>query len=138
MKNKDYDYIAAVEKAIVQKYGKETVQDFRSQWEEGREKSYLEQLKTRREKGYKKQHKEVVTVCEDTIIHQRPIQASGDRTCPVCKTYSFSAKDDLYMNRFKSCYRCYIDFIEDREERWNEGWRPNKEHLDRCLIRRKK
>ena len=34
---KDYNYIAAVEKAIAEKYGKDTVQDFRSTWEEEKE-----------------------------------------------------------------------------------------------------
>lgn len=46
MKNKDYDYLASVEKAIAEKYGKDTVQDFRSSWEEDREKEYLEQLRS--------------------------------------------------------------------------------------------
>jgi hypothetical protein len=138
MKNKDYDYLASVEKAIAEKYGKDTVQDFRSSWEEDREKEYLEQLKDRREKGYKKQYKKTVSLDENTIIHERPIEVTIDRSCPVCKTYSFSGKDDLYMNRFKSCYRCYIDFIQDREDRWRDGWRPNKEHLEGCLTRRKK
>ena len=45
---KDLNYIAAVEKAISEKYGKNTVQDFRSEWHEDKEKDYLEQLKNRR------------------------------------------------------------------------------------------
>jgi len=37
-------------------------------------------------------------------------------------------KDDLYMNKFDCCWKCYIQWVEDREERWLEGWRPlNKE-----------
>tara|TARA_R110000803_G_scaffold109725_1_gene178127 strand:- start:7378 stop:7794 length:417 start_codon:yes stop_codon:yes gene_type:complete len=138
VKKKDYNYIASVEKAIAEKYGKNTVQDFRSNWEPDREQEYLEQLKQRRFKGYKKHHKKTITIAEDTIIHERPIKASTNRTCPVCKTYSFSVKDDLYMNRFQSCYLCYIDFIQDREDRWSTGWQPNEEHLLGCLKRRKK
>jgi len=47
---KDLNYVAAVEKAISEKYGKEAVQDFRSTWETEREESYLVQLKNRRTK----------------------------------------------------------------------------------------
>ena len=43
---KDPNYIAAVEKAITEKYGKDTVQDFRNEWEEEKEKEYLKQLKS--------------------------------------------------------------------------------------------
>ena len=39
MTKKDYNLIAAFEKAIVEKYGKNTVQDFRSHWEEEKEKN---------------------------------------------------------------------------------------------------
>ena len=52
--NKDYNYIAAVEKAIAKKYGKETVQDFRSGWKQEKEQSYLGQLTDRRKKLQKK------------------------------------------------------------------------------------
>ena len=47
---KDLNYVAAVEKAISEKYGKEAVQDFRSTWEAEREESYLVQLRNRRTK----------------------------------------------------------------------------------------
>jgi hypothetical protein len=48
MKSKhDPNYLAAVEKAIAQKYGKNTVQDFRNEWAEEKEKDYLNQLKVR-------------------------------------------------------------------------------------------
>ena len=45
---RDLNYVAAVEKAISEKYGKQTVQDLRSTWEPEREKNYLNQLKERR------------------------------------------------------------------------------------------
>ena len=47
---KDLNYVAAVEKAISEKYGKEAVQDFWSTWEAEREESYLVQLRNRRTK----------------------------------------------------------------------------------------
>ena len=44
-KKLDWEYVASVEKAIAEKYGKETVQDFRNDWDEQKEKEYLAQLK---------------------------------------------------------------------------------------------
>ena len=134
---KDPNYIAAVEKAITEKYGKDTVQDFRHEWEQEKEKQYLDQLKEMRSKRDKfSTNKEEIVVGEVKITKRRNRQ-KDDRTCPVCKTYSFSRKDDLYMNRFKSCYDCYIDFIEFREEAWKNGERPTDQHIKDALRRRK-
>ena len=36
-------------------------------------------------------------------------------------------KDDLYMNKFECCHTCYIQWVEGREERWESGWRPEKQ-----------
>ena len=121
MTKKDSNYIAAVEKAIAEKYGKDTVQDFRSGWSETKEKEYLKQIKKRSHNGGNK----------------RENKEDSDRTCPVCKTYSFSAKDDLYMNRFKCCYLCYVDFVVRNEKEWDDGWRPSEERLENILRGRK-
>ena len=43
--NKNYDQIAAIEKAIAEKYGEEAVQNPRANWDENKEKEYLEQMK---------------------------------------------------------------------------------------------
>jgi CRISPR/Cas system-associated endoribonuclease Cas2 len=134
---KDPNYIAAVEKAITEKYGKNTVQDFRSSWDEESEKNYLEQLKSRSKK-LTEHKKDTITISDGEVEIKRSKKVlSSERTCPVCKTYSFSRKDDLYMNRFQCCHSCYVDFIEDRLERWNDGWRPDSEHIEICLRRRK-
>ena len=41
----DPNRIAAIEKAIAEKYGKETIQNPRGNWDEDKEKEYLEQSK---------------------------------------------------------------------------------------------
>ena len=134
---KDPNTIAAIEKAIAEKYGKDTVQDFRNEWEEDKEKEYLNQLKEMRVKRDKfSTSKEEITV-GDVKIKKRRDRQKEDRTCPVCKTYSFSRRDDLYMNRFKCCYDCYVDFVEYREEAWKNGERPTDEHIQNALRRRK-
>jgi hypothetical protein len=136
-KKVDPNYIAAVEKAISEKYGKDTVQDFRNSWEAERETEYLQQLKglrTKRDRN-KKKHEELVV--GDIRIKKRFTDQKSERTCPLCKTYSFSRRDDLYMNRFESCYDCYVDFIEYREKAWKDGQRPTDEHIEYALRRRK-
>ena len=136
-KNKNTNYIAAVEKAIVKKYGKNTVQDFRSEWSPEKEKQYLQQLKVRNDKTKKKKEKTKEIIKDDVVIKIRSSNANRDRTCPVCKTYSFSSADDLYMNRFGCCHNCFVDFVQHEEERWNSGWRPTPEHLSYAFRRRK-
>lgn len=126
MKNVDYDYIAAVEKAVAEKYGKETVQDFRSLWQVEKEKDYLQQLKKRRVRNRNKRNLKQNLEIGDIVIRKSRTNKEKCRSCPVCKTYSFSAGDDLYMNRFDCCQQCYIEYVEFREERWVvDGWRPS-------------
>jgi len=59
------------------------------------------------------------------VVHKK-IENNTTRTCPVCTAYSMRIEDDLYMNKFECCFNCYIQYVEDREERWKTGWRPNK------------
>jgi hypothetical protein len=135
MSKKDYNYIASMEKSISDKYGKQAVQDFRNTWEPEKENEYLQQLQEQR-KGKTTTSTTKYTV-GDILISKRRSEKNRDRSCPVCKTYSFSTRDDLYMNRFKCCFRCYIDFVEGTEEKWKTGWRPNEEQLATALGRRK-
>ena len=64
--SKNFDKIAAIEKAITEKYGEEAVQNPRANWDEEREKEYLEQMK----EFYKKIKKN-----EDS---QEKIEINGD------------------------------------------------------------
>ena len=57
MSKKDLNTIAELERAIAQKYGKQTVQHPRSNWDDEKEKEYLEQLRTLAEKENKKKER---------------------------------------------------------------------------------
>ena len=134
---KDPNHIAAVEKAVAEKYGKDAVQDFRSLWDPEKEKNYISDVKKRKHQTKKNtNHKEKI-ISEDTVIKSRRNTAQESRVCPVCKTYSFSGRDDLYMNRYKCCYQCYIDFVLYREEAWKNGDRPTQEQFQHAIRRRK-
>ena len=52
--SEDPNKIAAIEKAITEKYGKETVQNPKGNWNDDKEKEYLEQSKQFYKKQYKK------------------------------------------------------------------------------------
>ena len=133
---KDLNEIAAIEKVFSEEYGKESIKNFKSDWNQAKEKKYLRLLKLHNKKT---NSAETATVIVDGIrFSQNVIEKKEERTCPVCKTYSFSGKDDLYMNRFKCCYECYIDFVQGREDRWSEGYIPSSERIQASLNRRKK
>ena len=137
MSKKDINYVANVEKSIAEKYGREAVQDFRSNWSPEKEKDYIKDLSSVGMKKTNKKRTNEETLINGVKIKRRSIGQKRERICPVCKTYSFSGQDDLYMNRFKCCYECYIDFVVHEEQRWLDGWRPDSERLEHAYRRRK-
>ena len=118
---KSFNEIAAIEKAIREKYGEEAIQNPKKTWNEEKEKKYLEGLK----EFYKnKETKRKTEERDGFLIKNKKASNSQSRSCPVCGVYSFSSKDDLYMNKFECCFKCYIQYVEGREKRWKTGWRP--------------
>jgi len=122
MKNKDPEYIAKVEKAIAEKYGEDTIKHPKAAWDNEKEKAYLEQLKTNYKRTTESEKEEVGGI----LISKELLNRESRRSCPTCNTYSFKSVDDLYMTKFECCFKCYIQWVEGREERWKSGWRPNK------------
>ena len=128
MNNKrDQSYIASVEKAIAQKYGTDTIQNPKSNWTDEKEREYLFQLKKFSENERRQQDQEEKVETNGYFISKKLLNKETNRTCPVCDTYSFDLKDDVYMSKFECCFKCYIQWVEDREERWATGWRPQGE-----------
>jgi len=121
---KDLNDVAAVEKAISSKYGDETITNPKSTWNENKEREYIEQVKKEVERNNSNPKTAPKVELNGFLLSEKLINKDSKRTCPVCSTYSFDKKDDLYMNRFKCCLKCYINFVEGREERWASGWRP--------------
>ena len=125
MNKKDPNYAVKVEQAIAKKYGEETVANPKSQWNDDKEKEYLSQLKktywatTEHEDLDKEQ-------IHGVFIPSKLLKEESKRSCPVCNTYSFKSNDDVYMTKFECCEKCYIQWVENREDRWIKGWRPNK------------
>ena len=125
MKDKDPNYVVKLEKAIAEKYGKEAIQNPKSGWTPEKEKEYIEQVKKIKEKRNQKQDASEKVETNGFLINKKLLNREQKRNCPVCESYSLEMKDDVYMTKFDCCFKCYIQYVEDREERWNTGWRPN-------------
>lgn len=120
--DKDWDYIAGVEKAIREKYGENAIHNPKANWNEEKEKKYIEQVKERSNVLKERSEKAETTQENGFLIKKKLFTSKTTRICPVskCKRYSFNIKDDVYMNKFGCCYECYIQYVEGREELWEE------------------
>jgi len=127
-KDLDLNDIAKYEKAIAKKYGPEAIENPRKHWNDEKEKSYQDQIKKLAEKERSFEEKDDKVEQDGFLISKKLLNKDTTRrTCPVCNTYSFKIRDDVFMNKFECCYNCYIQWIDGREERWKSGWRPNNE-----------
>ena len=125
MNEKNTNQIAAIEKAISEKYGDEAVVNPRSNWDEEKEKDYLNQMKEFYGKIKKnEEHQEKVDI-NGIKVSKKLLNKEPRKNCPVCGKYPKQSMDDVCLLKFECCHSCYIQYVEDREERWQKGWRPN-------------
>ena len=121
MSNKDLNYIAGLEKAIKQKYGEEAVQNPSSNWTPEKEKEYLQQLK---ENKAKEMTADRVEEREGFLFSAKLIKKDSKNVCDVCSNI-LKQQDMLYETKYECCRNCYIQYVEGREDRWKQGWRPD-------------
>jgi len=124
---KDANYIPKLEKAIAQKYGEEAINNPRRFWDDSKEKDYITQSQEEQRKFAKLAETQDKVEQDGFLINKKLLTRDHNRTCPICARYSFRSRDDMYMSKFKTCFVCYIKWIEGREERWASGWRPDRE-----------
>ena len=125
-RKQDPDYVLKVEKAIADKYGVEAIQHPAKDWTPEKERAYIEQLELFNKKLRKLSEKTEKVEVQGVLISKKLLNKDSNRVCSTCETYSFNSKDDIYMNKYDCCFQCYIQWVENREERWATGWRPNK------------
>ena len=88
--SKDPDYIVRVEQAIADKYGEEAIQNPKAEWDENKEKVYLEQMRDL----YKKQKKN--DAANDKVelngikVSRKLLNRESKTGCPVCGAFSHS------------------------------------------------
>jgi len=125
MSGKNWDKLAKFEQAISKKYGTEAIQNPKANWDSDKEREYLDQIKRLAEKEAQLREKDEKVDLNGILVPKKLLNKESNRTCPVCDTYSFDVRDDVYMNKYDCCRLCYVKYVEDREDRWQSGWRPN-------------
>jgi len=125
---KDYDQLARFEKAIQKKYGPTAVVNPKSGWNDEKEREYLKSLKS----FYGTTPSTVTQKIKvgDIFISKAFLEGEESNTCLTCEKYSMSRRDDVYMTKFQCCMECYFEYVDGREQRWTDGWRPEKKDLN--------
>jgi len=118
---KDLNYIAGLEKAIKQKYGDEAIQNPASHWTPEKEKEYLKQLK---ENKIKEMTSDRIEEREGFLFSAKLIKKDNKNVCTICSNI-LKQRDMLFETKYECCQNCYIHYVEGREERWKQGWRPD-------------
>lgn len=122
---KDPNYLINLEKAIIETYGEETVRNPKFYWNEEKEKDYLKQLKDVYSVKTDSEGSDMVNQ-DGILIPKRLFKKENNKVCVSCKHYSFDRKDDIYLNKYKTCFKCYINYVEFREEKWLAKIYPEK------------
>jgi|TARA_B100000282_G_scaffold27084_4_gene17617 formate dehydrogenase maturation protein FdhE len=125
MNNKNLNQIAAIEKAIKEKYGDDAIANPRAFWDEDKEKEYLQQMKEFYAKTSKNSEWEDKIDVNGIKVSKKLLNKEPRKNCPVCGKFPKTSMDDVCLVKFECCNNCYIKYVEDREERWKNGWRPN-------------
>ena len=123
----DYDHIAAVERAIAEKYGSEAVENPRSKWDEEKEKEYLQQMQELYSKQKKNEESKEKIEINGIKVSKKLLNREQLRSCPVCGRFPRKSLDDVCLIKYDCCNKCYIQYVDGREQRWKEGWRPKED-----------
>ncbi len=126
MKDKDLNHIAAVEKAISEKYGADAVANPRANWDENKEKEYLSQMREVYQKMRKNEQQQEKIDINGIKVSKKLLTRESLISCSVCGSFPRKSMDDVCLTKFECCFGCYIQYVEDREERWLKGWRPDE------------
>ena len=124
MKEKDLNYIAGLEKAIKKKYGDEAIENPAKHWDKEKEKDYIQQLEEFVQKQKKSEREHDVENVGGVLVSHKLLNKEGIFNCPTCNKKLKTINDDIYFTKFDCCEICYIKYVEGREKRWLDGWRP--------------
>jgi len=125
MDEKKLNYIAALEQAVEQEYGHKATINPKSLWDESKEKEYLSQLKEFVIVDNKTKENQEKIEIDGVLVPKKLLISDTTKVCVNCDTYSFDRQDDLYLNKYKTCYNCYVLVVEDREDKWLNGEKYN-------------
>ena len=111
---KDLNYIQALEKAVKEKYGEAATQNPKQFWDENKEKEYIQQQKEFVSRQYSNDETREKIEVDGVLLPKKLINKNVNRECSLCNKYSFDKRDDLYINKFKACYKCYLCKLENK------------------------
>lgn len=121
MSKLDINKIDKLEKLLKEQYGEECIKNPKSNWDEKKEKEYLEELKEIYGKELNKAKNLDLLEIHGVLISSKLLNKEQNRNCNFCKKLSFHKNDNLYLTKYKSCFNCYVQYIEGREEKFKNG-----------------
>jgi len=124
MKDKDLNQIAAVEKAIAEKFGHEAIANPYANWDENKEQEYITQARELYLKSFQNEGWQDKIDVNGIKVTKKLLNRESSRTCPICGAFPKRSMDDVCLLKFDCCNTCYTQYVEDREDRWLKGWRP--------------
>ena len=130
MKDKDLNKIAAIEKAIAEKYGDEAVANPRANWDENKEKEYLQQMKDFYKKSSKSSEYQEKIDINGIKVTKKLLNRESLKTCPICGSFPKKSMDDVCLIKFNCCNKCYIEKesgADDPRQRRNPQIKPKKD-----------
>ena len=104
MSEKDWDKLAAFEKAISKRYGKEAIQNPKSNWTDEKEHEYIEQQKKLYEKELIQRERAEKIEHDGILISKKLFNRESKRSCPTCSKMFFRAMDDVTMTKYDCCF----------------------------------
>ena len=112
MKDKQLNEIAAIEKAIREKYGAEAIANPKANWDDDKEKEYLAQMREFYQKNKKKAEYEEKIDINGIKVTKKLLNRESLKCCSVCESFSRQSLDDVCFVKFDCCFKCYIQYIE--------------------------
>ena len=76
------------------------------------------------EKQKKYEQERYVENPDGILVSRKLLNREGIINCPVCGRKTKTVDDDIYINKYECCSKCFIQYVDGREERWLNGWRP--------------
>lgn len=116
MSNK-HNKIAAIEQAISDKYGTEAVQNPKANWDEEKEREYIQQSKELYEKVRKNEEWQEKIEVNGVKVSKKLLNRESLISCPICRNFAKGAMDDVCLSKFDCCNACYINYVQGREDR---------------------
>lgn len=118
--------LAKIEHALKEKYGEDSIVNPRQFWTKEKESEYQKELSVSVEKQQKLEENSEKIEKDGFLISKRLLTYTNSEGCPTCSKYFLNAQDTVYLIKFECCHKCFIDFVDGREDRWKTGWRPTK------------